>query len=108
MDRDNIEVTEQNPYYDAKIVTEPQNAPKINNKKGFGIRLLALALCFSLLGGIVGAVGVFFGGRYLTSNPTSSTLLVGQREPLELDLTAIKSAEIMTAAEVYANTSNPQ
>ena len=56
MDRDNIEVTEQNPYYDAKIVTEPQNAPKINNKKGFGIRLLALALCFSLLGGIVGAV----------------------------------------------------
>ena len=102
MDRDNIEVTEQNPYYDAKIVTEPQNAPKINNKKGFGIRLLALALCFSLLGGIVGAVGVFFGGRYLTSNPTSSTLLVGQREPVELDLTAIKSDEIMTAAEVYA------
>ena len=101
----------------------PPTPPK--KKSGVG-KYIALALCCSILGGILGA-----GGMYLASNltksdekaaqmaqrmedledtlselekqqPDRSSVLQGQRDEVVLDITQIQTGRRLTPAEVYA------
>lgn len=87
---------------------QPRFDPEISNPKkkkrpGTGA-IIALALCCSLLGGIVGAVG----GVLLTKTsgmvrPENTTgVLEGERENTVIDITKIDTDKAMTPAEVYA------
>lgn len=78
--------------------------PRKPKKKRTGLKVCALALCFSLLGGALGA-----GGVYLLENkkqpkiPENSTqIYVGQRENTNVDSVVVNTGELMTAAQVYA------
>ena len=82
----------------------PDAAPKKARKKGAG-RIVALALCCSLLGGAVGAGGTVLGTRLLNGAvpaQNTSTMLMGQRETSVLNTALIDTSKQMTPAEVYA------
>ena len=78
---------------------EPQPKKK---SAGFG-KTVALALCCSLLGGAVGAVGsTLLRLPEGALSPQSSAILVGQRENTVIDITKIDTSKLMNPAEVYA------
>lgn len=83
----------------------PQYQPELKQetKKGrsFGAgKVVALALCCSLLGGILGSVGGVLATK--TADPNRTTVLQGERESTVLDITKIDTSRLMTQAEVYA------
>lgn len=84
----------------------PQNAAQTSKpkKRNCAGKVIALALCCSLLGGILGAVGGILATRAsqgaLSGN--SSTILEGLRENTVIDINKIDTSKIMTPAEVYA------
>ncbi len=80
----------------------PAGRPKA--KKG-AKGTIALALCCSLLGGVVGAgaataFDAWRGGSEKNQNVTN--LVEGQREPSVIEIAQIDTSKIMTPAEVYA------
>lgn len=82
----------------------PQEPPKKPKKRGTGW-VVALALCFALLGGVIGGAVVWgLAGRVkvLPSGSSTTTVLQGKRENVTLDITEIETGKLMTAAEVYA------
>lgn len=90
-------------------VTPPQKSMK--EKKGItGGKIVAIALICSLLGGLLGAGGMFLGNKLLnigsssnqTSNSNISNILVGNRENAVIDTNAIDTGKLLTQAEVYA------
>ena len=114
------------PEYAAQEYTvEPQQpwepAPKPKKPKDGKGRLIALALCCCIVGGCLGAGGVYFGGRLLNRGEKTleqrleelearveareeerSAILKGEREATVLDVTLIDTSRAMTPAEVYA------
>ncbi|MBR6337572.1 MAG: trypsin-like peptidase domain-containing protein [Ruminococcus sp.] len=96
---------------------QPTPAPK-QTKKGGGKKIVAMALCFSLLGGAVGTGGTYVGMRYLNNDTsaaaakdddsqesktvllTSSRISAAEAEA-EVVETAVSTGKLMTAAEVY-------
>ncbi len=84
------------------------NTPKAKKKSG---KLIALALCFSIVGSILGAGGVLLMQQYGPADTTGqeasvSHLLEGQREDATIDITKIDTSKALTAAEVYAKNVN--
>lgn len=93
-----------NPYN-----VDPQYAkPEKKKKKGGmgALKIIALALCFSLIGGILGAGGLFLASKAfdgvikLPGNTT--TVLQGSRPNTVIDINTIDTSKVMTAAEIYA------
>ena len=86
---------------------EEATAQKKQKKSGAG-KLIALALCCSLIGGILGTVGtMLFTQQNTPATPDNhSNVLVGQRENAVLDINKIDTNKIMTPAEVYATNVN--
>ncbi len=91
--------------------TSKKRARREKKKKtssGFGAgKAVAIALCCSLLGGVIGAGGVIFGGPYLglgsdavTENGT--VILQGERPVSPINVANIDTSKEMTEAEVYA------
>ena len=83
----------------------PAQPPK---PKKTGARLVALALCFSLLGSVLGAGGVLLASHF-TSGKTEpvdkenlSLMLEGQRANSVIETVNVDTSRQMTAAEVYA------
>jgi serine protease Do len=80
-------------------------APKKQRKKGAG-KIVALALCCSLVGGAVGAGGVYAATRLTGTNATpasaAATILEGERESSVISVAQIDTSKVMTPAEVYA------
>ena len=69
---------------------KPMTAPKV----------IALALCCSLLGGILGGISV---GIAMSNKNTNTTVITqGDRENTIIDITTVDTSKIMTPAEVYA------
>ena len=96
----------QQPYTPAYLVTTP--AKKKKKKKKIA-RFLATALCFSLLGSLVGAGGALWVSRTMDQPAPEEeqaqqlTILVeGIRESTVIDTVQIDTGKEMTAAEVYA------
>ncbi len=92
--------------YDApeSYIVEPPEPPKPVKKKGGAGKFIALALCCSILGGIVGAGAVML---LHDENPSqniggASNVLEGDRENAIIDITQIDTSKVMTPAEVYA------
>ncbi|MBP3588030.1 MAG: trypsin-like peptidase domain-containing protein [Clostridia bacterium] len=101
---------EQNQETPVYPTYEPYHqSPKKERKKKTGLKIVALALCCSLLGGIVGAGGVVLAQNLLSpeeAKPASTTILVGDREVQPVDLAQIDTGKILTPAEVYAQNVN--
>ena len=108
-----------NEYYNSNYdqnrqggIYQPQyEAPKAKKKSGSG-KVIALALCFSLLGGAVGTGGTYVGMRYLNSEASQAAedsseseketvLLTSSRISNALAQTAAGTGTLMTASEVY-------
>ncbi len=78
-------------------------------KKGFSAkRVVALALCCAILGGIIGAGGTLLGVSLLsgrkpgTASPNIAGVLQGLRENSVIQLENVDTGKLMTPAEVYA------
>ena len=80
-------------------------------KSGKGsAKVIALALCCSLIGGAAGAGATYFASGIINGDSTSknesvtesSTLLEGQREATVLNVSHINTEAEMTSAEIYA------
>lgn len=86
----------------------PQYIPETPKKKKSGIgKIVAVALCCSLLGGAVGAGGALLGTSLLKNDQPAaviqdSTVYESDRTHTALSVSNVKTGEEMTAAEVYA------
>lgn len=96
---------ENGSIYQYQYVASQETAPKKPKKRGTGW-MVALALCFALLGGVIGGGLVWGLGNGLRVSPNetdgSTTLLQGKRENVVLNITEIETGKLLTAAEVYA------
>lgn len=103
-----------NGYYSAVPQSPNNGKAKKEKKKGItGGKIAAIAVCCSLLGGIVGGAGGLYLADYLKgSNPNLSIsdnsgsahtmILEGKRDNPVLSINSIDTSSIMTQAEVYA------
>ncbi len=97
---------EQQPQSFPEVTEHPEAKPKKKQKNHTG-RIIALALCCSLLGGIVGA-----GGLVLAQNmgkapaedrrDSVSVMVESSRKTSQLQTAQVSTDQEMTAAEVYA------
>ena len=110
----NVQPPHNNGYYSYTPPVPPPPAPR-PKKDRTGLKITALALSFSLLGGCIGAGGVILASGYFETGATaeensakkpaasnSSTVLEGNRENTVIDVNTIDTSKIMSAAEVYA------
>ncbi len=87
-----------------------ENTESKPEKKRGTARVVALALCFSLLGGVLGAGAVLLAQYWMERNGQSlgipeeniSHILQGQRENSVIEIVEIQTGKLMTPAEVYA------
>lgn len=92
------------PMQDFQASSQPQKPKKKKNRTG---AVIALALCCSLLGGIVGAGGVVL-AQNLGKAPTEdrrgsvSAMVESSRKTSQLQVAQVDTGKEMTAAEVYA------
>lgn len=93
-------------HYDAAPEQPRQEELPVQTKpkKGGTGKLIALALCCSLIGGILGTAGtMIFTRQDASAEPGNhSDILVGYRENTVLDIHKIDTSKVMTPAEVYA------
>ncbi|MCR5384853.1 MAG: trypsin-like peptidase domain-containing protein [Saccharofermentans sp.] len=87
--------------------------PTPKKTRGTAAKIVALALCCSLVGGAAGAGGVFaldrLGGNNDTkeeSTRTDSTIRIGNRDNASIQLTSVDTNNQLTASEIYANNVN--
>ena len=84
----------------------PQQTPPVKKDRPIAGKVIAIALCCSLLGGILGAGGVIAYDNYTRQerNPSgdSTIVLQGHRENTVIDINQIDTGKLMTPAEVYA------
>ena len=74
--------------------------PKKERKPLTGGKLVALALCCSLLGGVIGGIGVNLAtGK---KGPHTTTITQGDRENTVIEIVTRETGTLMTPAEVYA------
>ena len=101
-----------NPGYQAPTPVKEKESKKKEKKT----KIVAVALCCSLIGGIIGTFSGALLVRFLhsrsqetvvPSTPSGSTQVQeGQREDAEIDINKIDTSKIMTPAEVYATNVN--
>ena len=92
-----------NPYEDpfyaqSSAPVSPASAPEKKKKNRTGLKIAALALSCSLLGGVVGSA--ITGGRTAASD--TATLSESSRAPATVNVAYVSGGAEMTAAEVYA------
>ena len=89
-----------------EIPAEPKQLPvQKRQKQSSGIgKIIAVALCCSLIGGILGAVGGVLLARQNApaSNGNTSGIYEGERGNTVIDVNKIDTSKVMTPAEVYA------
>lgn len=94
----------QNPYYHAAGAPQHPKKTKCKKKGMTGGKVVALALCCSLIGGALGGTSVYFGmrGNSDTRNHPTSTIQQGNRENAILETVKVNTDEELSIAEVYA------
>ncbi len=110
-DYQSVEDMEKPAYQEAgqsvRIITEK---PKKKRKSKKGIGMVAIALCFSLLGSVLGCGGLLLVQHYMQEQepeieikePDVSIMVQGYRENTVLELVEIETGKVLTPAEVYA------
>ena len=104
-------VSYQPPVYSIPRYTPPVHTPKPPKKKsgaGKWIGMVALCLCFSLIGGALGAA--IYGKLASTetkqstntTTPGNSVILETDRQPVVVTPEKVETSKVLTAAEVYA------
>ncbi len=101
------EPTYQESGQSVRIITEK---PKKKKKSMRGIGMVAIALCFSLLGSVMGCGGLLLVQRYMQEKepeieipePDVSIMVQGYRENTVLKIVEIDTGKVLTPAEVYA------
>lgn len=89
-------------------VSQTPQAPKKKQHRG-GAWVVALALCFAILGGAIGGGTVWLLTHNNTTSaggPSSTTIQQGRHENVTVDINEIETGKLMTAAEVYAKNVN--
>lgn len=89
-------------------VSQTPQAPKKKQHRG-GAWVVALALCFALLGGAIGGGTVWLLTRDNATSAggsSSTTIQQGRHENVTVDINEIETGKLMTAAEVYAKNVN--
>ena len=90
----------------------PTPLPRKEKKKSGLGKVIALALCFSLLGSVLGAAFTFAVTQgkidlpYFTQEKAPSQILQSDREPAELEIIPAGSDKVMTPAQIYAQNVN--
>ena len=84
----------------------PYEAPKPKKKSGAG-KIIALALCFSLIGSALGAGGVLLGQGIMNKKSAVpggevTAMLEGLREKSVIQTVQVDTSKLLTPAEVYA------
>lgn len=96
------------PVYGNPAEGFPPPMQKKEKKRHSTAAVIALVLCFSILGLAIGGIGVYLVSHYFGNSekaPSSETTTVikeGEHEKREIDVEKIKTGEEMTPAEVYA------
>ncbi len=98
---------EESPTPGVRIITEKPQAP---TKSKFSLGLIAMLLCCSLLGSLLGGGLVLLwqeepqanGPATNSTGSHSSVILQGNRENSVIDIVQIDTGKLLTAAEVYA------
>ena len=86
--------------YDNQDFGQPEPPRKKEKKPMTAGKVIALALCCSLLGGILGGISV---GISMGTRKTSTTVITqGDRESTVIDINTVDTSKVMTPAEVYA------
>lgn len=92
--------------------TAPQvpQEPKKKSRRG-GAWIIALALCFALLGGALGGGTVWLLTRNTTTagaggTSQTTTIQQGKRDNVTININEIETGKLMSAAEVYAKNVN--
>ncbi len=90
----------------AQVYAVPKKRQR-STSRGMGAKIVALALCCSLLGGAVGAGGVALATSKKTDAPAGelekvATVLEGQRGSETINVAKVDTSGQKTAAEVYA------
>ncbi len=100
--------TQLHEEYENSFLPVQREEPKKTCKGKTG-RIIALALCCSLIGGVVGAGGFAVCNKALSGQADSSeisgdaaTVLQGQRESTALNVSYVDTGSEMTASEIYA------
>ncbi len=81
-------------------------------RKSYGVtagKMVAVALCSSLLGGLVGAGGILLGSMLLSpgqGQEQETNVLEGSRPNTVITMSSIDTSKVMTPAEVYAENVN--
>lgn len=89
-------------------VSQTPQAPKKKQHRG-GAWVVALALCFAILGGAIGGGTVWLlthNNTTSTGGSSSTTIQQGRHENVTVDINEIETGKLMTAAEVYAKNVN--
>ena len=103
----------QPPVYSAPRYTPPVHTPTPPKKKsgaGKWIGIIALCLCISLIGGVLGAAiysnlastEATQSNSSATTNPGNSVILEGEHQPVVITPEKVETGKVLTAAEVYA------
>jgi len=96
-----------NDHYEPLHTAQTEETIPITAKKRTGLKITALALCCSLLGGAAGAGGVLLmntGANRKTDQTTQ--ILVGERDTTAVELASVDTGKQMTPAQVYAQNVN--
>ena len=98
-------------FYEENGFDHPQpeytpQPPKKERRTSAG-KIIALALCFSLIGSVLGAGGTFITMRIVEKvfpklSANISSMQEGERDSTVIDVTKIDTSKVMTPAEVYA------
>ncbi len=98
------------PYYEQNNFhnSSPDQQPiPVKKKKGWTAgKVIALALCCSLVGGALGASGAYWMSHGSNSSKADTQYLMGHRENVTLNPAVVETGKKMTASEVYAQNVN--
>ena len=88
------------------VIQEESRQPKKNKKGWTAGKVVALSLCCSLVGGILGGVIMSLVQRNDQPDSEYSHVFEGERENTVIDINQIDTDSIMTPAQVYAKNVN--
>ena len=99
----------QEPVTAQQFVPDPPVQKQKKERKAFsGSKLVIIALCLALVGGIVGGVATYYAVSFLgaLTGRDTTTLQEGHHQNITIDVNTVDTGKKMTPSEVYATNVN--